>query len=66
MTFSSWNPGARTSMDGVITVRLASAYGLRMRMLGFVTTRLSRYVPGATEITAPSGGATSIARWIDQ
>ncbi len=35
-------------------------------MFGFVTTRLSRYVPGATEITAPSGGATSIARWIDQ
>ncbi len=42
MTFSSWKPGARTSTDGAITVRLASAYGLRMRMFGFVTTSLSR------------------------
>ena len=41
VTFSIRNPGARTSTD-VITVRRASAYGLRTRMFGFVTTRRSR------------------------
>src|SRR6185312_2586073 len=35
-------------------------------MCGLSIVSDSRYVPGATEMTAPPAGATSIARWIDQ
>jgi hypothetical protein len=34
-------------------------------MFGLVMVSTSWYVPGVTEITAPSAGATSMARWIE-